>query len=72
MSILKTTLMHELSLTNSDYSMLISAFMIAYTFMYFFVGRIVDRFGSRYVLVSLMVMMSLATLLTGLSHSLSG
>lgn len=71
-SILKTTLMHELSLTNSDYSMLISAFMIPYTFMYFFVGGIVDRFGSRYVLAALMVLMSLATLITGLSHSLTG
>lgn len=71
-SILKTTLMHELNLDNSDYSLLISAFMIPYTFMYFFVGGIVDRFGSRYVLAVLMVLMSIATLITGLSHSLTG
>lgn len=71
-SILKTTLMKELGLDNSDYSVLISAFMIPYTFMYFFVGGIVDRFGSRYVLCVLMVLMSLATLITGLSHSMTG
>lgn len=71
-SILKTTLMHELNLDNSDYSVLISAFMIPYTFMYFFVGGMVDRFGSRHVLAVLMVLMSIATLITGLSHSLTG
>ncbi|HKM97669.1 MAG TPA: MFS transporter [Buttiauxella sp.] len=71
-SILKTTLMHELSLSNTDYSILISAFMIPYTFMYFIVGGIVDRFGSRYVLSVLMVVMSIATLITGMSTSLNG
>lgn len=71
-SILKTTLMHELNLDNSDYSVLISAFMIPYTGMYFFVGGMVDRFGSRLVLTLLMVLMSIATLVTGLSHSLTG
>ena len=71
-SILKTTLMQELGLDNSDYSVLISAFMIPYTMMYFFVGGIVDRFGSRFVLCGLMVLMSLATLITGLSHSMTG
>ncbi|WP_064561400.1 MFS transporter [Buttiauxella brennerae] len=71
-SILKTTLMHELSLSNTDYSILISAFMIPYTLMYFIVGGIVDRFGSRYVLSALMVVMSIATLITGMSTSLNG
>lgn len=71
-SILKTTLMHELRLSNTDYSILISAFMIPYTFMYFIVGGIVDRFGSRYVLSVLMVLMSIATLITGMSTSLNG
>ena len=71
-SILKTTLMHELSLSNTDYSILISAFMIPYTLMYFIVGGIVDRFGSRYVLSALMIVMSIATLITGMSTSLNG
>lgn len=71
-SILKTTLMHDLSLSNTDYSILISAFMIPYTLMYFIVGGIVDRFGSRYVLSALMVVMSIATLITGMSTSLNG
>lgn len=72
MSILKTTLMEELGLNNSDYSVLISAFMIPYTLMYFFVGGMVDRFGSHYVLTVLMVLMSLPTLISGLSSSMSG
>ncbi|TKI06060.1 MFS transporter [Martelella alba] len=71
-SILKTTLMHEMGVSNIDYSILITAFMIPYTFMYFFSGILVDRFGSRYVITALMALMALATLITGLSHSFMG
>lgn len=71
-SILKTTLMHEMGVSNQDYSLLITAFMVPYTLMYFLSGVLVDKFGSRYVLTGLMVLMSMATLITGLSHSLTG
>lgn len=71
-SILKTTLMHEMGVSNKDYSLLITAFMAPYIGMYFFSGVLVDKFGSRLVLTFLMIMMAIATLITGFSHSLTG
>ncbi|MEN0617226.1 MFS transporter, partial [Klebsiella indica] len=71
-SILKTTLMHQMNVSNTDYSLLITAFMIPYTIMYFFSGVLVDRYGSRFVITGLMVLMATATLITGLATSLTG
>src|SRR5476649_2718904 len=69
-SILKTTLMHEMRVSNTGYSILVTAFMIPYTLMYFISGVLVDKFGSRYVICGLMILMAIATLVTGLSTSL--
>lgn len=71
-SILKTTLMHEMNVSNTDYSLLITAFMLPYTIMYFFSGVLVDRYGSRFVITGLMVLMAVATLITWLATSLNG
>ncbi|MCX8958998.1 MFS transporter [Erwinia psidii] len=71
-SILKTTLMHEMGIGNKEYSWLITAFMFPYIMMYFVSGALVDKFGSRYVLTLLMILMSVATLITGFSRSLTG
>ncbi len=71
-SILKTTLMQEMGVSNTGYSILVTAFMIPYTLMYFISGVLVDKFGSRYVICGLMILMAIATLVTGLSTSLSG
>ncbi|RRZ87531.1 MFS transporter [Erwinia sp. 198] len=71
-SILKTTLMDEMGVGNKEYSLLITAFMLPYIVMYFFSGALVDKFGSRCVLTFLTLLMSTATLITGLSHSLAG
>lgn len=71
-SILKTTLMGEMNVSNTDYSLLITAFMMPYTIMYFFSGVLVDRYGSRIVITILMVLMAIATLITGLATSLNG
>ena len=46
--------------------------MLPYTIMYFFSGVLVDRYGSRLVISALMVLMSIATLVTGLATSLQG
>ncbi|MDR3439141.1 MFS transporter [Telmatospirillum sp.] len=70
-SILKTTLMTDLGVTNQNYSILVMAFMIPYTFCYLFSGGIVDRFGSRYLLTVLLIAMSAATLISGLATSLN-
>ncbi|MBT9432901.1 MFS transporter [Candidatus Sodalis endolongispinus] len=71
-SILKTTLMHEMGVGNTDYSLLITAFMLPYTIMCFFSGALVDRYGSRLIITGLMVLMAIATLVTGLTTSLHG
>lgn len=71
-SILKTTLMVEMHVTNTGYSALITAFMLPYTLMYFVSGLVVDRFGSRYVLTGVVILMSIATLITGMATSVTG
>lgn len=70
LGILKTTLSKELNLTNSGYSLLVTAFMVSYTGTYLFVGGWIDRFGVKRALTLCVVLMSLATVVAGLSHGL--
>lgn len=65
---LKTTLSHELGLSNNDYSMLVTAFMAPYILTYFFVGRAVDRYGTRVGLAVFVGAMSAATFLCGMAQ----
>lgn len=65
LGILKTTLGTELGLTNSGYSVLVTAFMVPYTAMYLFVGGWIDRFGTRRMLTLCVFGMSAATVLAG-------
>lgn len=68
-SILKTTLMTEMNITNTKYSGMVTAFMLPYTLCYFFSGYIVDKFGSRYVLSCVAIIMAIASIITGCAHS---
>lgn len=68
LSALKTTLSGELGLSNQDYSMLLTAFMAPYIITYFFIGRAVDRYGTRVGLAVFVGTMSAATLLCGLAQ----
>lgn len=68
LSALKSTLSAELTLGNRDYSMLLTAFMTPYIVGYFFIGRLVDRHGTRICLVMFIGGMSLAMLLCGLAQ----
>lgn len=68
LSALKTTLAGELGLSNRDYSMLLTAFMAPYIITYFFIGRAVDRCGTRVGLAVFVGAMSAATLLCGLAQ----
>lgn len=68
LGILKTTLGTELGLTNSAYSLLVTAFMLPYTAMYFFVGRWIDRFGTKVMLAACVTLMSLATVIAGTAN----
>lgn len=70
LGILKTTLGTELGLTNAGYSMLVTAFMLPYTAMYFFVGGWIDRFGAGRMLGLCAIGMSLATVIAGTAHGL--
>lgn len=68
-SILKTTLMDEMDISNAKYSGLVTAFMVPYTLCYFVSGLIVDKYGCRYVLTGVALLMALASVITGLSTS---
>jgi ACS family hexuronate transporter-like MFS transporter len=70
LGVLKTTLGAELGLGNPDYSLLVTAFMVPYTAMYFFVGGWIDRFGVRRMLALCVLGMSLATVVAGTAHGL--
>lgn len=70
LGILKTTLGRELAITNSGYSLLVTAFMVPYTAMYFFVGDWIDRWGFRRLLLLCVVGMSAATVVAGTAHGL--
>lgn len=65
---LKTTLGTTLGITNEDYSMLVTAFLAPYILMYFFVGRFIDRWGTRISVSTFVVLMSVAALLSGLAR----
>ena len=62
LSVLKTTLKQEFNLTDSHYSLLITAFMLPYVLMYPIGGRLVDRFGPRWCMVGFVTVWSSATL----------
>ena len=68
LSILKAKLKDELSLTDTDYSWLVTAFMGPYIVFYVLGGRLVDRFGTRISLSLFAAVWSLANILSGLAH----
>ncbi|BET68534.1 hypothetical protein ASA1KI_34520 [Opitutales bacterium ASA1] len=70
LGILKATLATELGLTNAGYSLLVTAFMVPYTAMYFFVGGWIDRFGAGRLLTICTIGMSAATVIAGTAHGL--
>lgn len=70
LGILKATLSAELGLSNAGYSLLVTAFMVPYTAMYFFVGGWIDRYGAGRLLLLCTVGMSVATVLAGTAHGL--
>ena len=71
-SILKTTITDGLGLSNTDYGVLVAAFMLTYTLGYLVCGRIVDRWGTAATLWLFVASMSVATAMTGLVQELPG
>jgi len=68
-AVLKTTLKQEFMLTDSDYGLLVTAFMVPYAIFYIICGRIVDRYGTRGPFTIFVGIWSIATLGCGLANS---
>lgn len=70
LSVLKTTLKAEQGWTDTQYSWLVTAFMVPYTLCYLVTGQLIDRWGTRVMMPLFLGVMSLATVLTGLAGNL--
>jgi len=69
MGVLKTTLQHDLGWTEIDYGNLVFAFQTFYAIGMLFVGRLVDRIGTRKAYSLAMVFWSLASMGHAIAHS---
>lgn len=63
LSVLAPVLTEELRISNLEYSYMVQAFLIPYTFMYIIAGILIDRWGTRAGLAVSMVWWSIATAL---------
>ncbi|MBI2515525.1 MAG: MFS transporter [Opitutae bacterium] len=71
-SILKATMSGDLGLSNTDYSLLVAAFMLPFTLGFLFAGRVVDRWGTQRTLWLFVIGMSLSTIALGLAQDFPG
>src|SRR5216683_1266475 len=72
LGVLKTTLQHDFTWNEIDYSKLVAAFQFAYAAGMLFVGGLIDRLGTRLGYALAMIFWSLASMGTALANSLSG
>jgi MFS transporter, ACS family, hexuronate transporter len=72
LGVLKTTLQHDFSWNEIDYSKLVSAFQFAYAGGMLLVGGLIDRLGTRLGYALAMIFWSLASMGTALANSLTG
>jgi ACS family hexuronate transporter-like MFS transporter len=68
-AILKATLKDAFQIGDSEYGILVSAFLIPYAAFYIVCGRLVDRWGSRKSLTLFILIWSFATILMGVASS---
>lgn len=68
-AILKTTLKVRFGIDDSEYGLLVTAFLASYALFFIVCGRLIDRFGSRKMLTIFIVIWSTATMLSGLARS---
>lgn len=61
-SILKTTLKEVYQVSDSDFGLLVTAFLVPYAIFYIICGRLVDRFGSRVMFTLFVSVWSLSTI----------
>jgi MFS transporter, ACS family, hexuronate transporter len=72
LGVLKTTLQHDFSWNEVDYSKLVSAFQFAYAAGMLLVGGLIDRLGTRLGYALAMIFWTLASMGTALASSLTG
>jgi MFS transporter, ACS family, hexuronate transporter len=72
LGVLKGTLQHDLGWNDIDYGNLVFAFQAAYAMGMIFVGRLMDRLGTRIGYAVAMVFWSLASMGHALANSLAG
>ena len=72
LGVLKGTLQHDLGWNDIDYGNLVFAFQAAYALGMIFVGRLIDRLGTRIGYAVAMVFWSLASMGHALANSLAG
>lgn len=68
LAILKTTISATFTLSNSQYALLINAYLVPYTLCYLVSGRLVDRLGTRRSATAFLLLMACATLGCGLAR----
>jgi ACS family hexuronate transporter-like MFS transporter len=68
LSVLAVQISDELSLSNIEYSQILQAFLLCYSFMYIVWGVLIDRWGTRVALAVAMVWWSLANMLHGFAR----
>src|ERR1019366_7380162 len=69
LSVLKVTLQHDLHWSEIDYSNIVFTFQAFYAVGMLFVGRLVDRLGTRRAFAMAMVFWSLASMSYGAGRS---
>src|ERR1700739_3406449 len=72
LGVLKGTLQHDFGWNDIDYGNLVFAFQAAYALGMIFVGRLIDRFGTRIGYAVAMVFWSLASMGHAIANSLVG
>jgi MFS transporter, ACS family, hexuronate transporter len=72
LGVLKGTLQHDLGWNDIDYGNLVFAFQAAYAVGMIFVGRLIDRLGTRVGYAVAMVFWSLASMGHAIANSLAG
>ncbi len=68
LSVLSPILREEFGLSESDYSNIVSAFLLSYLVMYTVSGRMIDRFGARFGATACVLWWSVATMLTAVAR----
>jgi MFS transporter, ACS family, aldohexuronate transporter len=69
LSILARTIQDDLGMSDLDYSYVVQAFLLAYTVMFLFAGRVTDWLGARFSLAVFITWWSLANMASALSRS---